>query len=251
MTDPDKDNDEKALIAAEYALGLLSPDEEKSVSSRARQDPDLQAEIDSWNDRFTRFIDELSPIAPPETVWTNVKGHLRKTRWSSETKPNPAKSPKSSFWENTAFWRGLSFASLGTTAVASFIAVLVSWELKSITQTPAQDRLVAALEAVKAEDGASFVATYDPLRKQLIIVPATLVRDTQRVPELWLVTKDERVISLGVVDSRQAQVVVIPPDLIKETNSEAGLVITLEPPGGAPGGVATGPAIAKGELSPI
>jgi anti-sigma-K factor RskA len=249
-TGNDNTENEKTLRAAEYTLGLLTSDEASAVLKNARLYPELQSEIDGWNDRLTRFAEELPDMAPPEAAWAEIKRKLRDSEVSSPIELSAARQVKSTLWENAAFWRRLSFVSVGAAVAASIIAVLAVYQ-PSLMIAPAQDRLVAALEAAAPGTGAAFVATYDPLRKQMVIVPARVITEAQRVPELWLVTKDKRVISLGVVNSQHAQAVIIPSDLINETGAGAGLVITLEPPGGAPGGVATGPAIAKGELTPI
>lgn len=187
----------------------------------------------------------LRPVSPPKAVWTNIERSLDGAALAVAAKN--ARQSTASLWDNIAFWRGLSFAGTGAAIAASVVALLLFWQTGAFL--PRRDRLVATLQA--DEGRTAFVATYDPLRNQIITVPARLIRKKERVPELWLVTKDERAVSLGVIASESAQVVVVPPDLVDDTSEGTALVITLEPPGGAPGGVATGSAIAQGELAPI
>jgi anti-sigma-K factor RskA len=150
-------------------------------------------------------------------------------------------------WEDANFWRQIAFLS---TSLASIACVVALAAVFSMDLGPPQSRLVASLAA--GADPAAFVATYDPQRHQMLVVPAALADGAERrVPELWLVTKDKRVVALGIVDAARPHALTIPPALIAETSAGAGLIITLEPQGGAPDGVATGPAIAKGELAPI
>ncbi|HSO99831.1 MAG TPA: anti-sigma factor, partial [Thioalkalivibrio sp.] len=54
--------------------------------------------------------------------------------------------------------------------------------------------------------------------------------------------------SLGVFDENASQSAKIPEDFIGLLSTDAILAITLEPPGGAPGGKATGPVVAKGGI---
>jgi anti-sigma-K factor RskA len=230
-----------ALTAAEYVLGVLTREEAGAVARAAHTDPSLAAEIGWWEANLARIADELSPVTPPAHAWRGIQAGIRGRAGK------PAAAPKPTLWTNAAFWRGLSFGSLGLAAAAGIALFIALSRPEPTISLP--ERLVAAL--ARAEGGASFVATYDPDRKQIVIVPAIVAKDPMRVPELWLVTRDKRVISLGVVDAEQPRAVVIPPHLIEQTSPGASLVITLEPPGGAPGGVATGPAIAKGDLSPI
>jgi len=240
------EDDTPALRAAEYVLGLLSPEEELELRKEATRDDQLRAEIARWEEAFARFVAELPPVAPPDHVWTRISQSLSANAVSGQA-VQLARQPRQSAWNSLRLWRGLAVTGLAATAAACAIAVVTYVQRPALT--PLQDRLVAALAS--GDQKAAFVATYDPLREQIVIVPATEIGQPDKVPELWLVTGDERVISLGVVDSAKAQAVIIPPELVPEASAGAGLVITLEPPGGAPGGVATGPAIAQGELSPI
>ena len=54
--------------------------------------------------------------------------------------------------------------------------------------------------------------------------------------------------SLGIVSIDKSHTVAVSQDLQAALNAGSVLAITLEPPGGAPGGTATGPVIAKGEI---
>lgn len=239
------DEDEaNALRTAEYVLGVLSSDEEQQLRDAATRDPELRAQIAHWEQNLTRIADQLPSVPPPEKIWRGIREVMK-----AEVEARPLAQPQArpSLWNNAAFWRGVSFASLATAAAACLIAIIPLF--RPALPGAAQSRLVAALTA--AEGPATFVATYDPQHRQMLIVPASMLREPERVPELWLVTRDKRVISLGVVSPEQPRAVAIPPHLVSETGAGAALVITLEPPGGAPGGVATGPAIAKGDLSPI
>ncbi len=242
--DYDNEDEANALRPAEYALGVLSPAEEQRLREAAARDPVLRAQIAAWEQNLARIADNLPGVPPPERIWRGIDQAMSS---ESQARASASRAPARSLWDNAAFWRGVSFASLATAAAACLVAVLPL--LRPELPPPAQNRLVAALSA--AEGPASFVATYDPLHNQILIVPASMLKEPERVPELWLVTRDKRVISLGVVSPEQPRAVAIPPHLVAETGVGAALVITLEPPGGAPGGVATGPAIAKGDLSPI
>jgi anti-sigma-K factor RskA len=68
------------------------------------------------------------------------------------------------------------------------------------------------------------------------------------VPELWLIPAGEAPRSLGVIDTTQAREIDIPADLRRALVSGSLLAVTLEPPGGAPHGVPTGPIVAKGGI---
>lgn len=109
--------------------------------------------------------------------------------------------------------------------------------------------LVASL--TQSGDAPAFVAQYDPIKKSLLI--RTAVEDTdEKVPEIWLIPaqgdKKGEVLSLGVMDEKKPDEVKLSDDFIALIGEGGTLAITMEPPGGSPTGVATGPVIALGKL---
>lgn len=146
--------------------------------------------------------------------------------------------------EQPAVLARLSIADL---AAASITAVML---VRPFTAPPVVEaKLVATLNA--SSGSAAFVAAFDPGRKQTILVPASMIGPETRVPELWLVPAGGKAISLGVIDPSRAQSMIMPDQLAALTQADAAMVITLEPVGGAPGGVATGPVIARGTFPRI
>src|SRR5262249_45890961 len=83
----------------------------------------------------------------------------------------------------------------------------------------------------------------------LIVVPATLLTSDPRAIELWLILPNQRPRSLGLIPPGQPIRLSIPPDLAGRLTPDAGLAVSLEPPGGSPTGQPTGPVIASGKLT--
>ena len=109
--------------------------------------------------------------------------------------------------------------------------------------------LVASL--TQSGDAPAFVAQYDPLKRALLI--RTEVSDAdEKVPEVWLIPaqgdRKGEVLSLGVMKEDAPDELPISEDFIPLVGEGGTLAITMEPPGGAPDGVATGPVIALGKL---
>jgi len=123
-------------------------------------------------------------------------------------------------------------------------------EVKSLKQQFESTRpLVASL--TQSGDAPAFVAQYDPLKKSLLI--RTAVEDTdEKVPEIWLIpaqgAKKGEVLSLGVMNENAPDEVKITDEFLSLIGEGGTLAITMEPPGGSPSGVATGPVIALGKL---
>ena len=106
---------------------------------------------------------------------------------------------------------------------------------------------------VAAIDGGgkrTFVATVDAKRGTVAVVPAAFAADATRVPELWLIPADGKPRPLGLLQRRPRgdhyHPAAISPAL---TVSNAVLAVSLEPPGGSPTGLPTGPVIGTGKLT--
>ena len=109
--------------------------------------------------------------------------------------------------------------------------------------------LVASLS--ENGDAPAFVAQYDPVKKSLLI-RTSIEDENEKVPEIWLIPaqgdREGEVLSLGVMQEDRPDQLLIADDLVSAIGEGGTLAITMEPPGGAPNGVATGPIIALGKL---
>ncbi len=128
--------------------------------------------------------------------------------------------------------------------------VLAQAEVAEIRQTISQAKpLVASL--TQSGDAPAFIAQYDPL-KQALLIRTTVSDADDRVPEIWLIPEQGdrkgEVLSLGVMDEAAPDVVKISDDFIPLLGEGGTLAISMEPPGGAPNGVATGPIVAVGKF---
>jgi anti-sigma-K factor RskA len=65
--------------------------------------------------------------------------------------------------------------------------------------------------------------------------------------ELWMLREgDQRPVSLGLITTHETQDVVLPQELSAAVNAAAGLAMSVEPKGGSPTGIPTGPILYKG-----
>ena len=72
---------------------------------------------------------------------------------------------------------------------------------------------------------------------------------TAQAHELWLLPESGAApISLGVLDPTGDTQRPLPPEVAAQLRPGAGLAISLEPAGGAPGGAPTGPITYRGRL---
>ena len=100
------------------------------------------------------------------------------------------------------------------------------------------------------DDGkALFLATVDARHGTMVVQPTTVEIPKGRVAELWLIPLGDSPHSLGLLDPLKANSVVVPRNLVAALGPNTVVAVTVEPPGGGPGGKPSGPIIAKGEIS--
>jgi len=222
--------DDGNLIAAEYVLGVLGVAERREVERRLAQEPALASEVAFWEERLAGLADTVAPVSPLEATWSRI-----------ETAIGAASRPPS-VWQSLTFWR--SFAIASATLAAASIAALAYIGLVPGARAP----LMATLSGSVGQP--NFVASVTATGNTLVIVPAALLTNDPRAYELWLIPSGEtRPRSLGLVQPGQPIRLEIPSDLAGRVTPDATLAVSLEPPGGSPTGLPTGPVIAAGKLT--
>lgn len=248
---PDHDSPEGDVLAGEYVLGVLDAGQRRIVEQRIASEPVFAAEVVSWENHLMALAAEIVPVSVPDYVWARISSAL-----GFGSPPRRAIEPeRGSFWNNIGVWRWLSVGGFATAAVCA-IALLTTLRTP---QTVAPPQVVVAPPVVEPVPMAStlarddgkpgFVATVDKRSGRMTITPLQPVIEQGRVQELWLIPADGTPRSLGIVSAEHAQSGLVPEQWLALLDTRAILAITLEPPGGGPGGKPSGPVTAKGEMA--
>lgn len=220
---------EDEWLAAELALGVLAGTERAKAQTRRARDHRFAAQVAAWEERLAPWAAEIEEVAPPPHVWDAIAAAL------------PGQTPaRAGLWQSLAFWRGFALASvLAAACLGAFIY------LGAINR---EQPLIATIEGGGHR---AFVATIDARRGTVAVVPAAFSADATRVPELWLIPADGKPRPLGLLRADRTVTIAIPANLAAETLRDAVLAVSLEPPGGSPTGLPTGPVIATGKLTSL
>lgn len=229
MSDMTDQMPEDELLAAELALGVLAGAERAAAEQRVAREPGFARMVSAWEERLAPWAAEIDEVAAPPAVWDRIAATL------------PAEKQSAGWWQNIAFWRGLSLAT-GALAAACLGALIY------LGNAPQKAPLIAALEGGGHRH---FVATIDMRSGSIAVQPAAFSADATREPELWLIPADGKPRPLGMLRADRAVSITIPADLAALTVSNAVLAVSLEPPGGSPTGQPTGPVIATGKLTSL
>jgi len=110
---------------------------------------------------------------------------------------------------------------------------------------PPQDRLVAVLQ--QEPTAPAFLLTVDTRNRTMVVRRVSATPETGRSYELWLISsRFSSPRSLGIVGSDEFTQRALPANYDADTLRTASYAVSLEPAGGSPSGVPTGPVLFTG-----
>ncbi len=218
----------------------------------------------------TLAADLLPPEAEPAKV-TPAETLLGPAAASPSPEPSPAPAPRKversadvvSLESEVKRWRGIT---LGIGALAALLAIYIAVEQFKPDLIPAQmrpagpgsvartqeserspqDRLVAVLQ--QEPTAPAFLLTLDTQKWTLIVRRVSAKPETGRSYELWLISKQfPSPRSLGIVGNEEFMQRALPGNYNVDTLRGATYAVSLEPAGGSPSGVPTGPVLFTGK----
>jgi len=225
------------IEAAEYALGVQDAAERRRSQSRIARDPAFAAQVAAWERRLAGLFAGIAPVEPPSHLWPGIR---RRLGWPA------VERARGGLWQNVGFWRAAAAA-----AMVAAVALAVLNTVREVPQPAATVPLARAVTTLSFDNGTpAYLATLDTESGSVLLVPVPAEPDREgRVPELWLIPAGEGPRSLGVVTTDRAQTIAVPADLRRALIAGSTLAISLEPEGGSPQAVPTGPIVAKGSIT--
>jgi anti-sigma-K factor RskA len=224
------------VVAAEYVLGVLPDKKRNEISRRIETDRTFAMLVIAWEEYLSSLNNGYGEAKPPAGVWKSLEARL-----FTGTVSAGASSP--SIWQSLAFWRAVSLSSIAVGAV------LAAFILTGLPQTATGPELVASLSAEGSDAG--FVAVTGS-GGSIRVTRTGSDAPSDSSHELWVIVGESAPVSLGVLaNDTTTTTTTLPADLAKLPDGALTLAVTLEPLGGSPTGVATGPVIAAGLLKKI
>jgi anti-sigma-K factor RskA len=275
-------SEDHIVLAAEYVLGTLDADERMQVDTMMEVDAEFRALVESWERRLGELNAMVGSVEPPPELWEKIKA----AAWLSTPQmplvlpdvppPPPPVEPAVvavpdeadranviALSSRARRWRNLTVAA---TAVAAALAALVVLQVaspdllpetlraKPRVQTvqvqvpsPGAAQFVAVLQ--KGTDAPAFLLTVDLATKAFTVRKVGAQAEPGKSYELWLVSdKLQRPRSLGVIGGGDFTTRPVLSAYDSDTINKATYAVTVEPEGGSPTGVATGPIVFTGKL---
>jgi anti-sigma-K factor RskA len=224
------ENEDRQGLAAEYVLGTLDVEERRAADARIDADPVFRAEVAAWARRLQPLADSETPVAPRADTFAAIVARL-------EARPEQAVPTRGA--NIVALRRSIRRWRTGTAAFAALAAALLVVVVLDYTR-PQPTEFVAMLTPQGGAPG--FVVTVNTAANTLSIRRVTESAPSDKSYELWAVEPGAQPKSLGVIEQAS-----FTRDLPYSPN-ELVFAISLEPKGGSPTGVATGPVVFSGPL---
>jgi len=222
-------SEELRVLAGEYVLGVLDAHEADEVAAALAVNAELRRAVVFWE----RWLHPLSSLAisadPPSGTWQAIEARIR---------TKTAKPVAKRFWTNLALWR------LSTAGFAAAAAALALW----IAVTPVPGPSLVAILHPPQQDQASWIATAG--RSGLVLrAVTTATPPSDRAFELWAIAPGAtQPRSLGVISPNgELKLSRLPADL----RDGATLAISIEPIGGSPTQLPSGPVVYIGSVKAV
>lgn len=215
------------LLAAEYVLGTLDEVTAGEIAVRSQTEPALRAAIAAWQERLEPLTLLVGPEAPPVSLWRRIAT----TTGVAMAEPSPGLLVQA--WRSVLFWR--SSTAVGFAMAAAMIAFVL---LRAAAERP-----IAALVPA-GSPAAAFIAELQRDGSLRLVALESVSVAPDKDLELWALPKGASgPIPIGVLSPAGSRVA--PPRL---PAGPTKLLVSLEPRGGSPSRLPTGPVLFAGTL---
>jgi anti-sigma-K factor RskA len=218
------------LLAAEYALGTLPARARARLDRIAASDAVVSRALRDWERRIAMLADGVAPIQPPPSVWTSL---ARRLGFDEAADDAP-------WWRRLGFWRPFALASF---AAAFALAVTL---FAPRTERPAESIVVVFAGPDARPALVASVPSGDRFLAVKALAPVTV--PAGRALELWMLPGQGAPRSLGLIPATGVGQVRLPAPPELAFRGVDALAVSLEPAGGSPTGLPTGPVLYTGRL---
>lgn len=236
--------------AGEYVLGTLDAAERAAVERDRLTDAALDRAILDWERRLSPLGDLAPDIAPPAGLYAGIEARLAASTASFVAQaPATTRAPTAEIISLKARVRRWQVGAVVSGLLAASLAGVIVFkpDILSRQENRPENRFVAVLQ--KDAVSPAFIVSVDLTTKQLSVRQVAADKLSGKSYELWLVNAAfPQPKSLGLVHdagvTRGVQLAAYSPDVVEHSV----LAVSLEPEGGSPTGLPTGPVVFTGKL---
>jgi len=218
-------------LAAAFVLGTLSRRARARFATLARRERVLAEAVRQWEHRLLPLAESLPGIEPPSRVWDAIAARIGARRIAG--------AAVRSVWASVGLWRAIALVGfVAAFALAAVLLVPIQRAEQSIVIVLAGPDARPALVAT-AERGGHYLTVK-------ALTPLPIAAD--RALELWALPEQGNPRSLGLVSASGIARIALVAPADTALRSIPALAVSLEPAGGSPTGLPTGPVLYSGSV---
>ena len=237
----------RQMLAAEYVLGTLRGAARRRFERLLKQDPALVKELRYWERRLAPLQRSFKPVVPREIVWAEIEQRIQAARVATLPSARSVTEDRG----RLGFWRTLS-------AAASLAAVGLGYALwLQLQQSPQVIEQVRTVQVVQpmpyvamlqpTNVPAQWIVVVTPARRSLKVSAAGAYPhdlDTQSL-QLWVLDDAGQPHPMGLMPEGSSADLPLPEMKMPQ---KPVIAVSLEPKGGSPTGLPTGPVLTTAPL---
>ncbi len=219
----------RELLAGEYVLGTLAGSARLRFEQLLREDAALRDVVTKWEQRLAPLAEAVPPVTPPKRVWAQIERSI---------------APKArGAWQPVGLWRPLALLATTFTLVLALYVYFAS-----DSGAPAlRQSYVAVLNDQQAQP--TWLVSAADFKQITVKALKAPPQDADKAYELWLLPGgDKPPRSLGLLPEAGSKTVNVPEELRLAMAAGKVLAVSVEPKGGSPTGLPTGPVLYTGVL---
>lgn len=220
-------------LAAEYVLGTLRGGARRRFEGWLKQDAQLLQQVRIWEGRLIPMSEFVPAVSPSPQLWERIAQQTIDRQWQHWHQR---------IWkivrDNLSFWRGLGLASTALCVVLVILAIRMS-----PVQDTAKVQYLATLTDEQSRPVLVITANREKGTLSAKVLQSIALRDDQSL-EMWSISKEGKIRSLGLVRESGEQEIRM-PEYLQQT--EGLIAVSVEPKGGSGNPEKpSGPVILKG-----
>jgi len=239
----------RQMLAAEYALGTLRGGARRRFERLVQEDAAIARELRNWERRLGGLHARITPAMPREVVWAEIERRVSADRRAALPAARRLREPRN--W--VPLWRGWAMAA----TLASIGLGYGLWQ-----QLQREPQVIERLHTVRVEvpqpmpyvamlqpdAPANWVVLFVPGKRMLKVSAAgnfPVDPGTQDL-QLWVLDDSGTPHSMGMLPEAGLTVEIPMPEM--PMPARPVMAVSVEPKGGSPTGLPTGPVVSSAPL---
>jgi anti-sigma-K factor RskA len=222
--------DDIDILAGEYVLGTLGETERRAFQRRLLTDRDAAAAVARWQERLSPLLLAVPEVAAPAGLIDRIDIGARP---ANDNRP-------------LRRWQAATAAAALLAMLSSGLALRPRSAAPTTAIQSTQPPLFQSVAALSETGGApALLVTYDPGTKKMRVTPVNVSPRPGHSMELWVIAGKAAPKSIGLMRDEGATAL---DRMALDLKQDMTIAVSVEPRGGSPTGLPTGPVVYSGRM---